>query len=51
LISDFTEVGKDEASEIYDLAAEFVQILDPTFFATCATEVANEIKPTNLFIR
>jgi hypothetical protein len=49
LVSDFTEVNKNEENEIWDLSAEFVTVADPTFFAVGASEMPGKINQENLF--
>jgi hypothetical protein len=51
LVSDFTEVNKNEENEIFDLSAEFVTVADPTFFAVGSTEMPSSLKSTNFFNR
>jgi hypothetical protein len=49
LVSDFTEVDKNEENEICSLRAEFIEIADTTFFGTGATEMPTDLDIKNLF--
>jgi hypothetical protein len=49
LISDFTEVKKDEDNEICDLQAEFVSVAQK-YTVQGATEIVTNYKPDNLFM-
>lgn len=49
LISDFTEINRDPENEICDLQAEFIEIADPTFFSSGATEMPTDLDIKNLF--
>jgi hypothetical protein len=51
LVSDFTEISKDENNEICDLRAEFIETTNPTFFAVGATQLPGNLQPSNLFNR
>jgi hypothetical protein len=49
LVSDFTEVDKNEENEICSLRAEFIEIADTTFFGIGATEMPTDLDIKNLF--
>lgn len=49
LVSDFTEIDKNEENEICSLRADFIEIADTTFFGEGATEMPTDLDIKNLF--